>query len=374
MFPLQRGESRRVDAGVDSPVFRLAHVSDLHLAEEAGVFGFHQSEGFRSLMGLFLRSVRKADLAPMMTSYDSRCFRALMDALTGTSRFTQNGYDGYLITGDIATTGMAGDMLAAGNALRRVQWTPGTETLDESTTPLPGEKVVLLPGNHDRYLGASMVPMSAHFEHGHNFGSNWSLDNAVHADQRSEVNHKVLTALDGTQLAVVTGDFSFLHPSPRFFKMLGGGKARQTTLDQMSALTSGYTSKAIAVTWAVHFPPFKKGVPRSLRLDRHEEVVRAAAKVGVETIFCGHTHEARPIVPVSYDDKITGIKVVCAGSACETVRPGFKDRSYFEVLLQVRGGKARLLGTPVEMIYSVWQERMQHAGHPGRGAEFCPAP
>jgi 3',5'-cyclic AMP phosphodiesterase CpdA len=297
-----------------------------------------------------------------------------MEALTGRTRFTRAGYDGYLVTGDIATTGTASDMLAAANVLRRVQGHPGTETLDDSAAPLPGEKVVLLPGNHDRYLGRGLMPRSAHFEHGQNFGANWTLDDPTHAEKRSEVNHKVLTASDGTQLAVVTGDFSFLHPSPRYLKMLGGGRARQSTLDHMCDLTNSHTSRSVAVVWAVHFPPVKRGVKRHLRLERHEEVIRAASKVGVETIFCGHTHEAKPIMPAFYGDKITGIKVVCAGSACEYVRPGRKDRSYFEVQLAVLRGRARLIARPVEMIYSVWQERLQQDGQYGNGAEFCPAP
>jgi hypothetical protein len=265
-------------------------------------------------------------------------------------------------------------MLAAREILKRTEGYPGTETLEEGVSPLPGDKVVLLPGNHDRYSERALIPTSAQFENGNIFGGNWSLDAPAHADQQSEVNHKLLTATNGTQLAVVCGDFSYRPPWPKYTRVLGRGEARQETLDEMGAITSDYASRSIAAVWAVHYPPVAKGVKRSLRLERHEEVVRAASRSSIDLIFCGHTHDAKPAVPAFYGDRITGIKVICAGSACEYVRRGVKDRSYFEVELDVRRGRARLIRTPLEMIYSVWPERLQVDGRLGNGAEFCPAP
>ncbi len=366
-----RAEHRPIDARADATVFKIAHLSDLHLAAEPSRPGWHQSIGFWGHVGVGLRVAASLDIESSMTSHDPKCFRALMDALTGQNRYTSAGYDGYIVTGDLATTGSSADMAAAAGMLRREHGVAGGETFD--APKLPNEKVVLLPGNHDRYYGRKLGPTSTEFEQQHNFGFNWSLGNPLAGDSRPDVNHKVLRAMSGAQLAVVCGDFSFLTPSVQWIKMLGRGRARQETLERMVAQTTQYQEKSIPVVWAVHFPPVKRGVQSALRLERHEEVIRAAARCGVQIVFCGHTHVASPSLAGVFDDKFPAVQIVCAASACEHVKAKSKtQRSYFEVELEVRGKTVRLRRPPVEMIYSRWLERTAETSH--RAAIFCPAP
>lgn len=370
-MPSQTGPGQRPgEPRTDATIFKIAHISDLHLAEEPSVPGFNEASGLLGTLAVWFRVAAGMSGAPTMTSHDPRCFRALMDALTGKNKYTDGGYDGYLVTGDIATTGTPNDMRAAAGILRREDGYAGGETLDAPM--LPSEKVVLLPGNHDRYFGRTLSPTSAEFEREENFGANWSLGNPASGGKRRDVNHQVLTAANGTQLAVISGDFSFTRPSLYLWRYLGRGSASDETLEQMITFTDDYARKSIGVVWAVHFPPVKRGVRSFLRLERHEAVLRAAASCGVRTIFSGHTHIAGPYMEGTLDDRFSAIQIICASTACEYVKStSSTQRSYFHIELEVRGKSVRLKSPVREMIYSRWLNRSKDPL--SRAAIFCPA-
>lgn len=350
--------------------FSIAHISDLHIAEIPNIPGWHQSAGLLARLGVGLQLLRRRHGGPTMTSHDDRCARALLDVLAGQNRHRPRGYDACIVTGDLATTGSFEDLTAAAALLRGDPSAAGAETLRRKSALPP---MVVLPGNHDRYNGAALLPSSANFENGSLFGGNWDIANPKHSAKRSHVNSSIITNAHGKKLAVVTGDFSYVRLTPMLPRYVGGGKARTETLREMERVTAQFAKEGLPVIWAVHYPPVKKGVDWFLYLSGHKAVLKVANRRNIEVILSGHTHKQR-VWRIAQPNKITPIQVVCAGSACEFARGGTHDRTFYELQVEVQQGRARLASAPLPMIYSAWQERIQVGGRLGVGAEFCPAP
>lgn len=357
---------------MDSPgaVFRLAHISDLHLGEVQGLKGYLGEEGFLRKLGVLLGCAVYGDARPIMGTYSSQNLRALVRALSAKTAYVTVPYDALLVTGDLATTGWATD-LAVASAFFQGKPIAGSHDLSNSFTPSLLD-LVLLPGNHDRYEGKRLLPKSNQFESGQHFGPFWRPIADAHAEKRSVVNSLLLSEKNGQRLAIVTVDFSYSEDDyPKgFWKYFGQGLATTDTVNLLAAETKKYTDKQIAVVWAMHFPPEISGVKRTLRLERSSEVVKAARESNVEIIFSGHTHEANPNLQVTRNGGFTGVRVVSAGTPCAT---GEGEKSYFDVELKV-GGSRVSIHKVTKMAFTSMRKYAKQTFPATNSAEFCPVP
>lgn len=351
----------------ESQTFRLAHASDLHLAQRPGHRGVSDLSSKWRKLALVLQAAAGRDARDIMSTYSTKQLRALLRSLRGLSRFSRGEYDGIIITGDLATTGLAADMRSARNVLDG----SGIGGLDlRMVGALPPERTVLLPGNHDRYAGRWLSPHSAQFEMGAHFGSNWCTHSPIHSDSRSQLNSVVLPEKNGVHLAVVTADLALISTPLNLLNAWGCGLAHASVLSEMVAQTQAHTSAGIAVIWAMHFPPVP-GVPWHLALTKDSAVGDAARSAGVEVILAGHTHIANANAQASSSKGFTGVRVVCAGTPCAA---GDGERSYFELQVLVSNGVrpyARVQ-TVTKMKYTPMNDRPMHNGQHGDSADFCP--
>lgn len=212
-------------------------------------------------------------------------------------------YAAVLISGDLATSGLANDLRLA---FEFVSSTPtnkwirnGQPVLNSHSRPL-----IIVPGNHDNYTSNAPAPSGKHFAL--QFGV--YLKNYV-----QRVGHNVLVDNDHA-LCVVYADFSFLDKKEarNLRHLFGGGKVAKETLEELQsrtlALRSSDKLRAIKkhFLWMIHFAPFDCG--DSLELLGYRSLIEAAVKVNVKNIICGHTH-------ISAMHVEEGVKVLCGGSA-----------------------------------------------------------
>lgn len=353
--------------------FRIAHLSDLHLAAQAGHVGLLDEASARNKVGMLLAAAIRQDIAHTITSYDRRYLRALSRALAARTKYATIPYDGFIVTGDLATTGAKPDIEQAAKYLGGVA-IPGSCDVDNPPFKFPVDRLAVFPGNHDRYAGRYCVPSSVEFEHGAHFGSTWDVPAKKHGDARAEVNSTVFRKA-GAKLAVVGADFSY--PAQAFpkilypLKYLGCGRVADHIIDAMVTETKRLQSEECAVLWATHFPPVKS--KRTLQLHGFERVVEAAVSCKVNLVLSGHTHQANPSQYPTFGRQLPGVRVISAGSATSAGEKG--DRSYYELRLSVHSGVTPgvRLDEVTEMIFVTLPERPWMNGVPGNSAEFCPA-
>lgn len=315
--------------------FRIAHVSDLHLAEFSGDRGIHQMSRVEQLIFGYIPAYFRRNYRPWMRSYCLRHLRALTRTLHGESYYNTKAYDGYIFSGDLATTGLVDDMAAAAAYLhgRPMQQVSNLDNF----LKLPSAQTVLIPGNHDRYGGNLLRPVSTEFERDARFGEDWRINPTRGSTERSVVNFKVFEK-DGAELGVVCGDFSYTSEnSPRLFPWyLGGGRVEESTLGEMKKATRNLREQGIPSIWVTHHAPLPVGLNYFLRLENARKLGDAALEAGVRIILCGHTHSATKIRYAMVTQRKTDrVRVICAGSATS-----FQDgaRSYYDLEFSVASG------------------------------------
>jgi hypothetical protein len=213
-------------------------------------------------------------------------------------------FDGILISGDLATTGMALDINAAKNFLSEPARAGFTTALRLPTLDATDLPIYVLPGNHDKYVNNTATPNCPNFE-------------LIFADQympnfTKHVGHKILRKR-GHAFGFVYGDFclrSRTDASDRAIGPYGQGRVYAEVLNEMKSRTQMLRRKYSGVTliWIIHFAPFDCGWTLEL-IDGHE-VIDAATKLGIPCTLCGHTHQARKL-----SDPARKHVVYCAGSA-----------------------------------------------------------
>lgn len=316
--------------------FRIAHVSDLHLAERPGETGVgrRKLEKWRARFA-FLLGTFKSNYRPSMTSYHLPYLEALTRSLRGETFYNSEAYDAYIFSGDLATTGLAEDMAVAAAYLHG---RPMHQIALRKHLKLPHARTVLAPGNHDRYCSAKLWPVSTEFERGTHFGAEWCIGQPTHSLARSTVNHTVLVK-EGAQLGVVSGDFSYTaENSPRSaLRYLGGGCVEQGTVDEMKRRTALLRENGIPTIWVAHHAPVKSP-GMFLKLENAHLLGDAALDSGVRYILCGHTHKESGFYPAATSRKTTDrVRVICAGSATSF---DTDNRSYFELLFSAASGSS----------------------------------
>ncbi len=280
--------------------FRLLHVSDFHFAVRPRMIEFPDTPA--ALQDL---AVTRGRLCP--SSHDP-------DLAEAAARFLYrhpNRFDVVLATGDLATTGHPDDLAVAYEyffAPPVLAWwgRSGGPTLQAGQAP-----VRVLPGNHDRYQGWYLGPGGCEFDR--TFApAGWQ------SGQRAQTLI-VLEGERGEKLAIIAADFCLAsyYDATGPWGYLGQGKVYPGVLQALREATCRQRQGhgAIGIAWAVHFPPAFADIDPDLMLHDEQLLLDEAAGLGVEHIFCGHTHEARQYTRAGS----ALVQVHCAGSAAQYV-------------------------------------------------------
>jgi 3',5'-cyclic AMP phosphodiesterase CpdA len=295
--------------------FQIAHISDLHFAvEEARGNAFTEHNHVELILGFSNRY--------LPSSFTGRKAIILADLLVD----LKDEIDALLITGDLATTGDIQDLEAAkdwivGNAstkyipaLRGFAPVPNTVRRIGDVKPF-----VIIPGNHDRFLGRKNEPGSTSFETV--FGTYWDLDSGF-VDQTCPFPAIRKTTLRSRASANSTEKLTFLcadlalrakHDDQGTWGYLGQGRAYSDICTDLVDETRHCRSEDSlnCVVWVIHFPPrFEHPkVGNRLRLLGEDLLLDSADSVDVKLVFTGHTHLADV-----YKARKSRAVVVCAGT------------------------------------------------------------
>jgi 3',5'-cyclic AMP phosphodiesterase CpdA len=208
--------------------------------------------------------------------------------------------DGIIVSGDLATTGMPGDIGVARayvddasvNGFRSESRKP---TLQSARRP-----IYVLPGNHDRYANNFATTNSKLFD--------LAFDNYLHKFN-GYVGYWVRRKT-GRYLGFVYADFTLRARSDATSRLgvFGQGRVYQDVFDDLKKQTFALKSKYsdINLCWVLHFAPFDCG--SHLELVDWQQIAQAASAAGVSATLCGHTHSQAKI-------QAHGHTIYCAGSA-----------------------------------------------------------
>jgi 3',5'-cyclic AMP phosphodiesterase CpdA len=306
-------------------IFRIAHVSDLHFSRYIDWFNPLEStapevsnarKAYYSLLnhkstgaGVFYPSTFSPDVALSL-------LRKLIEEIPH--------LDAILITGDLATTGNNTDLQLARNFFAGVvpdTWHPSQEKLP-SLLDDEDIQLITLPGNHDRYEGVLLQPLSNHFEK--HFGMFWDFERehafGLAPSNRDTGRVRISTLiLEDTALVVLTADLTLetTHQGEGNVGWLGQGRVHRPVIEELIKATNDIQLElkqdglTVAVTWAVHFPPNFPEVNNALQLLESEILVNAAASCGVSLVFAGHTHQTLTYKTSSTDG--SEVTVICSG-------------------------------------------------------------
>jgi 3',5'-cyclic AMP phosphodiesterase CpdA len=278
-------------------VFRILHLSDLHVGAKPDVVGG---------VDVRLRSQHPRGTAnPLRASSWNRGLGKVVRGFTDRNHQRQP-LDAVLVSGDLATTGKKADLVCAldyvEDLIQAARWATGPD----SHPGVPIRRVILFPGNHDRFRRGLFWPGGKRFDR--IFSDYW----------QGPVQTTVLASGAARErLAIIQADFSLQkrsHTSWSSFEYLGQGRVYDSILERLKAETEEQLAMENAVVWAVHFPPDFVPISNDLRLQDQMKLLYAARHLKVNCIFAGHTHVQRHYTTL-------GVDVYCAGTATQLVVP-----------------------------------------------------
>lgn len=259
-------------------------------------------------------------------SHSTRAAKALSRFL---SRVVFPNYkpEAVFVTGDIATTGAMADLRVAHDYL--FPPTAGALWVDAAEQPalrLDAAMIQIMPGNHDRYWGVTLLPGSTNFESV--FEGKWQP-----SGPSNRVANAKLVGTENDRVCVISADFSFrnaVEASGGIIDFVGQGLVSSDILNDLAASTrQSMIEYACPVIWNVHYPPAFPDCNPNLSLRNEEILVQTARELGVQVIFAGHTHESK-------NYWVDGVLVSCVGSATEASPSS--SWHFNLVRLGVRGG------------------------------------
>lgn len=228
--------------------------------------------------------------------------------------------DAILISGDIVSIGGEQDyLMIAERFFKQPASTPYSEKqpwITEENTPTISffkKPVILMPGNHDRYHGKLGRPGCTLFDE--HFADYWPV---AHGGVWRYILRK-----NDSSLGVVIGDFSLIS---RGDNTVIGGHFGQGIIDHRINAMKAETERiredgAQAVIWMIHFVPEIDRVPEFKNINRLkrqrmnlincDQLSAAAEAVGVNHLFCGHTHIQS--LYIAHANK--NLSVYCAGTS-----------------------------------------------------------
>ncbi|MCC2108820.1 MAG: metallophosphoesterase [Hyphomicrobiales bacterium] len=255
-------------------VFRIIHVSDLHFSSRENrfrVFGQHNATSVQLAAEFIL---------------------------------AQNDVDALIASGDIAETGSRNCLTEAlrffsgpSSKIRKHLTESGTGTIADFQG-----KIIIMPGNHDRFHALDRMPGCEEFDAV--FNNYWPPSERVHIVRISSNNSEKLG------LAVICVDFSLRGPDECPGRgVWGQGLVHMDVLEilERETIKTKKNHPADAVIWAVHFPPCQIEFDPFLQLIAYEDLTRCAEKNNIKYILSGHIHR-RAVY------KTGSTSIICAGS------------------------------------------------------------
>lgn len=316
-------------------VFSLIHASDFHIGVKAdfcngfdigGFPGWFRQAFSRELTGAFTPSTFWLDRASRFTHE--------MEQET-------DDIDAILVTGDIATTGSNSDITAAANFLDGTvpyNWVTSKRAfrcLHSDFLP----PIILMPGNHDRYVPPALTPRSLEFEAA--FGLHWNFNEPIPPTfQHHRFVNSFTLSRDGDSLILCTVDFSLTNINDAKkagragFGYLGQGIVkkqqylpyeRHSALDELIEQSSWALEnrKNCSVVWCIHFPPKYPKLPLDMQLIDENFLLEAAENLGIKLILSGHTHKYSSYLATP------ATRVVCCGTT--TARSTAGEHQYLRL-------------------------------------------
>jgi 3',5'-cyclic AMP phosphodiesterase CpdA len=210
--------------------------------------------------------------------------------------------DGLIVTGDLATTGIATDVNAA---LRFVASPAAAGFYSAPRSPtlgfVDGRVIQIIPGNHDKFDDDLGSP------NGRNFELRFS---SYIPNFSSGVGHWI-DEKQGKRLAFVLADFALLSrldATDPMAGVFGQGRVYQTVLDELRDRTLLLRRRTpdISVVWIIHFAPYDCG--HTIKLLDFNRFVDAAVSLRIVATLCGHTHRSLKVV-------VDHHTIYCGGSA-----------------------------------------------------------
>lgn len=276
--------------------FRILHLSDFHFCEVPNR---------QNALSLWRnpRSTIAPDIFGRLNFLPESYAVDVADSVAKFVYFRRFAADAIVISGDLATTGMAAD-LASARAF--VADPPVAGVLSRSQRPtlraanLP---VLLLPGNHDRFQDNQGTPWGKSFEV--TFPLDWP---------RHSVRPFILEKSDNTRLAFVAADFCLRQTNdalmPSALNRYGQGRVYEDLVARLREVTARARSgrSVTEVVWVVHFAPGDQ-TDRTLRLLNDGPLREALDAEGIRLLLCGHVH-----TPSEYRFG-NDTTVYCAGSS-----------------------------------------------------------
>lgn len=296
-------------------IFRIVHITDLHISnypnEENLLVNENESTGARAEW--FLRQVfaRKSPFRP--SSFDTDAAIKLRQQILDSADL----FDAVVVTGDLSTTGLNGDLNLARNFIMDgkvpITWNSELQQYDAIAEQFP---VILMPGNHDRYKIA-FTPGGKEFESV--FGNDWQAGQNFVVQHAGEKVRGVCLEKNGKSLYILCADFTLQSVVDASVKgvpsnslsYIGQGCVTQKVLDNLVGETNKIKALSAdnVVIWATHFPPQYPEIDERLELTDGKKLSEAAKSSGVFLLISGHTHEDR-----CYE--ANSIPVICTGTAC----------------------------------------------------------
>jgi 3',5'-cyclic AMP phosphodiesterase CpdA len=266
--------------------FSFIHLSDFHFCTEPSRHNvlFLKKRNIKATIDTVYEQVGKLGILSL-----ARPGSYYPPITAGVAQFCHAHKDeinGIIISGDLATTGMATDVEVAKIFVSEPPGAVGfTSKLEKPTLQAAGRPIYVLPGNHDRYANDLARPGAKLFD---------GEFDAYLPNYDGSVGHQVQNRLD-KYIGFVFADFSLARRMDATTKVqsLGQGRVYPEILKNLKSRTLMLRTKypGIALNWVVHFAPYDCGL--GLRLIDWPEVTAAATDLEVLTILCGHTHVQR---------------------------------------------------------------------------------
>ena len=222
--------------------FHLAHLSDPHI-------GPPPRPSWRELAGKRLTGYWN-----WHTSRHAIHNMAVLEAIT--SDLARTAPDHIILGGDLVNIGMAAEFDLAATRL---------------ATLAPPDRMSIVPGNHDAYVGGSLAAMSTRF-------------GAWMTGDDGEATFPYLRMRDGVALIGLSSAIPTLP-------FLASGALGRDQLDRLDALLPQVRARARAIVLMIHHPPHRGGA-RLFRGLRDAAALEAIlARHGADLIVHGHNHK-----------------------------------------------------------------------------------
>jgi 3',5'-cyclic AMP phosphodiesterase CpdA len=226
-------------------MFRLAHVTDLHIRNFAGA-RLRDFFGKRAIGALNLALIRR-----------KKHRMELVEALGQDLR--QRAYDHLVVTGDL------------GNVSLVSEWGEARAWIERTS---PVEKTTVIPGNHDAYVAEAVT--SGGFEK--IFAAYQTADVRIENETYPFARLYGGVALVCLNTCVPTGDFG------------AWGRVGEAQLRRLETLLTAPEVRGRFRVLAMHHPPLMHRPPENRNLRDRAALIEILGRVGADLILHGHDH------------------------------------------------------------------------------------